>query len=310
VDARENAYITGGTNSANFPTTPGAYQTSFGGNGQSDAFVSKLDATGSRLVYSTYLGGSGYDFGQGIAIDDSGNAYVTGQTYSANFPTTTGAYQTSQGGTGDNVFVSKLDASGSTLVYSTYMGNGMDDGIAIAIDGSGNAYITGTTQGGFPITASAFQSVFCCSGGFSHAVDAFVTEINASGSRLVYSTYLGDNAQGIGIAVDGSGNIYVTGETGSDFPVTADAYQTRFGGSADAFMSKLNPSLNGAASLVYSTYVGGSGADSGNGIAVDRSGNAYVVGNTNSPNLPSTSGAYQLTFGGNFNNAFVSKFAS
>jgi hypothetical protein len=257
VDASGDVYVTGSTTSADFPTTPGAFQTSFGG--YYDAFVSKLNASGSALLYSTYLGGSGYDYGNGIALDASGNAYVTGDTTSSDFPTTPGAFQATYGGNGD-AFVSKLNASGSALIYSTYLGGGSNDGgSGIAVDAPGSVTVTGTTAcvgqpclpgtNDFPTTAGAFQTSFA--GG---SEDAFVSKLNAAGSALVYSTYLGGSggAGGSGIAVDASGSVYIIGTTfcisqpcppgTDDFPTTPGAFQTSFAGSSeDAFVSKLNP---------------------------------------------------------------------
>jgi len=254
VDPGGNAYVTGLTDSTNFPITPGAYQTTTGGGGNWDAFVTKLNVSGSGLVYSTYLGGSGDDRGDGIAIDGSGNAYVTGGTVSVNFPTTRGAYKTTYDGTGYwNAFVSKLNPLGSGLVYSTYLGGTWDaEGSGIAIDGSGNAYVTGEAGSGFSTTPGGYQTTL---GGESNA---FVTKLNVSGSGLVYSTFLGGSGTdpGYGIAVDSNGNAYITGSTASGFPTTPGAYQTTFGeGNYDAFVSKLNANGSG---LVYSTYLSGS----------------------------------------------------
>jgi len=306
VDVDGNAYVTGWTNSGNFPTTPGSFQPTGGG----DAFVTKLDPTGSALVYSTYLGGSGGDRGLGIAVDAAKNAYVTGYTDSTNFPTSPGAFQTTFAGGGfygTDVFVTKLNPTGSGLVYSTFLGGSDDDlGHGIAVDADGNAYVTGfTASTDFPTTSGVFQSAHaggsahdCCGGG---PYDAFVTKLNPAGSGLVYSTYLGGSSVdvGIGIAVDASGHAYVTGYTGSsNLPITPGAFQSAFAGSYDAFATKLNPAGSG---LVYSSYLGGIGSDVGLGIAVDAGGNAYVTGNTNSPNFPTTPGAFQPTFvGGNF----------
>jgi hypothetical protein len=301
VDASGNAYVTGGTGSSDFPTTPGAFQTAFGG-GHTHAFVTKLNATGSAVVYSTYLGGSSLDYGNGIVVDATGNAYVTGQTWSSDFPTTQDAFQTYPSGRGD-AFVTKLNAAGSALVYSTYLGGGdAAGGNGIAVDASGNAYVTGSADsGGFPTTPGAFQT---SSGG---AGGAFVSKLNAAGSALVYSTYLAgnDNAYvyGNGISIDASGEAYVTGGTSSpNFPTTPGAFQTTFaGGAGCAFVSKLNAA---GSALVYSTFLGGSGG--AEGIAVDASGNAYVTGLTNSADFPTTPGALQTAYGGNAD-AFVSK---
>ncbi len=281
TDASGNtsAYVAGSTTSTDFPTTTGAYQVAYGGG--SDAFVTKYGPAGA-VVYSSYLGGVGEDEAYGIAVDGAGNAYLTGR--STSMPTTPGAYQATPSG-GVAAFVTKFNPTGSGLVYSTYLGgNNLDVGYDIAVDGSGNAYVTGYTQStNFPTTSGAYQVAF---GGGYH--DAFVTELNATGTALRYSTYLGGSGQdeGYGIAVDGAGNAYVTGVTGStNFPLQ-NAFQSAFGGIFDAFVAKLNPSRSGAASLVYSSYLGGSDTDAGNGIAVDSSGNAYVTGITQSTDFP------------------------
>ncbi len=286
-------------------------QTTFGGSANVDAFVSKVNAAGSALAYSTYLGGSNDDTGRGIAVDAAGNAYVVGHTSSSNFPVTPGAFQTTFSINGVRGFVSKLNAAGSALVYSTYLGgsssgHGADAGTGIAVDAAGNAYVTGGTSSlDFPTTPGAFQTVY---GGND---DAFVSKLNATGSALVYSTYLGgsDGEGGSDIAVDAAGNAYVTGYTySSNFPTTPGAFQTAYGGNVDAFVSKLNAS---GSALVYFTYLGGSNDDTGRGIAVDAAGNAYVTGDAESANFPTTAGAFQSTFSGggifSFGDAFVSK---
>ncbi len=245
------------------------------------------------LSYSTFIGGNNDDAAQGIQVDSAGNAYITGYTTSTNFPTTTGANQTSFGGTYD-AFVTKLNATGTAAVYSTYLGgNDYDGGLRIAVDSNGNAYVSGATQStDFPTTAGAFQTT--ANGGG----DAFVTKLNATGTALVYSTYLGGSrgAEAYGIAVDSSGDAYVTGDTqSSDFPTTAGAFRTSYGGGGDAFVTKLNPA---GTALIYSTYLGGSGQDGGIGLALDASGNAFVTGATSSANFPTTTGAYQTSAGG------------
>jgi hypothetical protein len=299
VDSLGNTYLTGATSSADFPTTPGSFQTVYAG--RRDAFVSKLNAAGSALLYSTYLGGSNPDGGSAIVVDSSDNAYVVGSTFSPDFPTTPGAFQTKPG----DIFVSKLNPTGSTLVYSTYLGRSGGEGNGIAIDTAGNAYVTGDTGINFPTTPGAFQTSY--GGGAS---DAFVTKLNATGTALVYSTYLGgsdlEDASGWGrIAVDALGNAYVSGLTASsNFPTTAGAFQTTLGGGVyDAFVSKVN---SAGSALLYSTYLGGAGFDGGLGIAVDAAGNAYMTGATSSSNFPSTPGSFQTTYGGN-GDAFVTK---
>ena len=294
VDAAGAAYVTGKTISSDFPTL-NPYQTYQGGD---DAFVTKLSSSGSSLVYSTYLGGSGYERGYAIAVDAAGVAYVTGNTTSSDFPTLN-PYQTYQGDW--DVFVTKLSSAGSSLVYSTYLGgSSADDGWGVAVDTAGAAYVTGRTfSSDFP-THNPYQTY---QGGY----DAFITKLSSSGSSLIYSTYLGgsNSDYDVGIAVDAAGAAYVTGFTKSaDFP-TLNPYQTDQG-SHDAFVTKLSSS---GSSLVYSTYLGGTGAEWGNGIAVDAAGAAYVTGYTQSNDFP-TLNPYQGTFQGGVNDAFVTKFSS
>jgi hypothetical protein len=301
VSASGNAYVMGITASTDFPTTPGAYQGALRGN--YDLFVTELNPSGTGLVYSTLLGGSNEEYGRGIALDGAGNTYVTGQTCSNDFPTTAGAFQTMfQGsptcGPGD-AFVSKLNATGSALAYSTYLGgSSFDSGNAIAVDVSGDAYVVGETQStDFPITPGAFQTS-CAAGCATN--DAFVTELNPTGSGVVYSSYLGGKGQdyAYGIALDGKGDVYIVGGTGSsDFPVTPAAFQELHGGNMDAFVTEMNLE---SSSLVFSTYLGGSGFDSGYGISVDSSGNTYVTGGSASSNFPTTPGAFLTTYVGQF----------
>ena len=257
------------------------------------------------LSYSTYLGGSGSEEGQGIAVDGSGNVYVTGWTASSNFPTQD-PYQETKAGNENiwDVFVTKLSSSGSTLTYSTYLGGGSYDfGTGIAVDGSGNAYITGCTQSSDFPTQNPYQAIYA--GGI---YDAFITKLSPSGSTLTYSTYLGGSNVdwGAGIAVDSSGNAYVTGCTrSSNFP-TQNPYQGTYGGGDwDAFVTKLSSS---GSALSYSTYLGESSDDRGAGITVDGSGNAYVIGNTDSTNFP-TQNPYQGTNAGS-DDAFITKLSS
>ena len=296
VDGGGNAYVTGFAG-PNFPTL-NPYQTYQGSN---DVFVTKLSSFGSSLIYSTYLGGGNGDEGHGIAVDNSGYAYVTGGTGSSNFPTLS-PYQMDQGG--DDVFVTKLSVSGDSLIYSTYLGGGDgDNGWGIAVDDSGSAYVTGYTR------SSNFPLQNPLQGSFSGGSDVFVTKLSGSGSNLIYSTYIGEGNYdyGYAIAVNGNGNAYVTGCTqSSDFP-TLDAYQTDQEGD-DAFVTKLSSS---GARLIYSTYLGGSGGEMDyglGGIAIDGNGNAYVTGYTNSPDFPTTPGAYFTTYNGNYD-AFVTKLS-
>lgn len=301
LDSAGSAHVAGVTVSTNYPTTAGAFDTTF--NGQIDAFVTKLNATGSAPVYSTYLGGTTDDRGFGIAVDSAGNAYVNGRTASTNFPTTAGAADTTFNG-GVDVFLAKLNAAGSAPVYSTYVGgSGNEEGVGIAVDALGGAYATGfTASTNFPTSAAAFDTTF--NGGTN---DAFVTRLDPSGSALVYSTYLGGtlNDQGIGIAVDRAGSAHAAGFTSStNFPTTLGAFDTTFnGGISDAFATKVNTI---GSSLVYSTYLGGAAIDEGNGIALDGTGNGYVAGRTFSTDFPSTPGALATSFNG-VDDAFVTK---
>ena len=308
TDSQGNTYLAGLTNSLDFPSTNG-FQTAFAG-GAADIFISKLNNNLSQLLYSTYIGGNGDDRAFGLDVDQAGNVYVTGFTSSANFPTIN-AMQGTFGGIRD-AFALKLDGSG-TLVYSTYIGRSGDDrGHALEADSSGNVFIAGLTSSTtFPMV-NAFQSTF---GG--NPADAFVLQLNASGSALLYSTYLGGpaSAQPVfgelvnEIRFDNSGSVYVTGFTEtSSFP-TKNALQSSFGGGTrDVFIAKFNPSRTGPDSLVYSTFLGGSDRDEGNSITVDAAGNAYVTGFTFSRNFP-TAGAQQSELAGGAD-LFVSKVNS
>jgi hypothetical protein len=297
VDGTGNVYVTGETRSTNFPT-PGGFDTTYGGNYSADAFVTKVNATGQGLAWSSYLGGSENDYGQGIAVDGSGNVYVTGVTSSADFPTT-GGFATTYGGGYSDAFVTKVNADGQNLAWSSYLGgSALDWGNGIAVDGSGNVYVTGYTYSSDFPTPAGFDTTY--GGGFG---DAFVTKVTAGGG-LAWSSYLGGGGGevGYGIAVDGSGNVYVTGTTPStDFPTTG-GFDTTLGGNDDAFVTKVN--ANGQ-SLAWSSYLGGSGNDYGNGIAVDGSGNVYVTGYTSSTDFPTT-GGFATTLGGPWD-AFVTK---
>ena len=299
VDAAGNAYVTGSTGSALFPATAAAFQSAL--EGSANAFVTKLNASGAALIYSTYLGGSEADTGAGIAVDAAGNAYVTGSASSQNFPTTAGAFQTALKGI-TNAFVAELNPSGTALVYSTYLGGSRgDSATGIAVDSAGNAHVTGYTKSAdFPTTADVFQTTL--NGG----ANAFVAQLGVDGAALVYSTYLGgsmaDNAYAI--AVDSAGNTYVSGDsTSPDFPNTVGAFQPTLNGIANAFVVKLNA---GGTALAYATYLGGSKLDFAYGIAVDSAGNAYVSGETRSDDFPTTAGAFQTVLKGTFD-AFVTE---
>jgi hypothetical protein len=304
VDSAGNAYVTGGTASADFPTVSPIQGTLASAN--ADIFVAKLGTSGTSLVYSTFLGGSLHDYGRDIVVDNAGNAYVTGETYSTDFPLAS-PIKGSLGGI--DAFVAKLDPSGATLVYSTYLGGNnspgnhgnADAGYGIAVDNAGNAYVTGLTN------STDFPTVSPIQGAISgpYYPDAFVAKLDSSGTSLVYSTYLGGAGYydvGFDIAVDNAGNAYVTGYTGStDFPLASPIKGTL--GGLDAFVTKINTS---GTSLVYSTYLGGSYSDEGYGIAADNAGNAYVTGYTTSTDFPLAS-PVQGTYGGGHTDAFVTK---
>jgi len=298
VDADGNAYIVGTTYSANFPITTGTFQeTSNASAGLSTVFVSKLNAAGTALIYSTYLGGSGGDSGYGIALDQNRNAYITGATYSTDFPVTCGAFQVANPTTASGAstaFVAKLNAAGDGLAYSTYLGGSGnhantaqgDVAQAIAVNSNGNSYVTGYTYSAdFPLTPGTFRTQL------SAQPDIFATELSPDGTALVYSTYLGGQGFGNAIAIDSSGDAFVAGSTSDpNFPVTSGAFQTSNNafqyGAPTAFVTELNPT---GTDEVYSTYLGGSWGESAQAIAVDKNGFAYVTGTTNSPDFPLTS---------------------
>jgi len=270
VDGSGYAYVTGETRStADFPATVGPDLSHNGGPYNGDAFIAKVKADGSGLVYAGFIGGSGEDYGYGVAVDDSGNAYITGYTESSDFPVTPGVYDPSYNGGGD-AFAVKVNTAGTALSYATYIGDvvnssNVDTGQDIAVDSSGNAYVLSDLS-------------FGPYGG----TDTSVVKLNTTASALSYVEYIGGSAgddSGRSIAVDGSGNAYVTGYTESNnFPTTIGAYDTSYNGGGDAFVAKVNAA---GSSLVYATYLGDtvnpSNVDTGTGIAVDSSGNVYVA---------------------------------
>jgi hypothetical protein len=346
IDTAGHAFLTGTAYPAQngapgLPVTPGAFQTTFkGASGYLEAFVTEFNAQGSGLVYSTYLGGSGGDYGTGIAVDSQGSAYVTGVTGSSDFPVTSGAYVTTYNpaNTGDTSFVSKLNPAGSQLAYSTFLSSiGQIFAAGIAVDGQGYAYVTGNPASSYPDVPGAFKTT---PGSFEPVAkglqDAFVTKLNLDGSALVYSTYLGGSIQTkVGefegytangsIAVDSEGRAYLTGFTfDTDFPVTPDAYQKMNNAAAvqgtNAFFTVFNAAGSG---LVYSTYLGSGGipysgtlgppqGDIGWVVALGPSGSAYIAGLAAAPPggfsyFPTTLGAYQ-GYSDNNPAAFISRF--
>ncbi len=325
VDTNGNAYVTGRTVSADFPLK-NAFQTTIStttncGNGNTGgtatgcphAFVSKISAAGNALVYSSYLGGSKEDDANAIAVDAAGNAYITGETLSTDFPTSGSTYQGAQKGAGD-AFLSEVAASGASLLYSTYFGGtGQDAGNGIAVTASGTVYIVGSTGStDLPVTSNALQGKAASSVAGLTPVNGngFLTKfvLGQSGAQQVsYSTYLG-GANGLSyanaVAVDSAGAVYVTGATWSpSFPVSSGAYEPKFAGvfptasgaegPGDAFVTKLDLSAQASAQVVYSTYLGGALNDQGVGIAVDPAGIITVVGQTESTGFPITADAFQ-----------------
>ena len=316
VDSQGNVYVTGRTTSGDFPNLNALIKDFRGccGVNSTTGFVAKLNANGSALIYSTFLGGFGEDFANAIAADSQGNAYITGTTSSpfdgcgldeCKFPTTRNALQPKIGGPDEtrNAFVSKINPDGSAFVFSTYLGGNADDeGQGIAVDNAGNVYVIGNASSkDFP-TANAFQAIL------KGSATAFVSKIKADGTAFVYSTFLGGTQSETtgGIAVDAFGNAYVTGQTfSSDFPVV-HAFQSSLHGEGDVFVSKFDPA---GKSLVYSTYLGGTGFDGAASIAVDRFGNAFIAGSSDSKDFPVLN-PLQSKFGGGFSDAFVSEFNS
>lgn len=299
-DAAGDAYIVGGTASPDLPTTPGALQPV---NRFSDVFVAKLNPAGTAVVYATYLGGGSIDNGASIAVDDKGNAYVTGTTYSTDFPTTANAFQRGSLGISSHAFVAKLNANGTALAYATYLGSSKEiaAGVAIAVDAAGQATITGSTDSQrFPTTPGAVQPT---SGG---DYDAFVARLNVDGSALAYATYLGGDSYDTAtcLALDAAGNAYVAGETYSaSFPTTRNAYQRELQGIRARFITKITTTGD---RMIYSTLLGGGDIQLVSGIAVDSAGNAYLTGGARSPFLPTTPGALQTVSVDAFD-AFVTK---
>jgi hypothetical protein len=304
LDGTEHAFVAGTTQSPNFPTTPGVIQRTFAGNAV--AFVSKFTRNGSGLLYSTYFGGTNcVAVARAIRVDNSGNAYITGDTGCGNFPVTSTAYQKTLTGSTD-AFAVKLNYLGTRFIYATYLGgNDEEEGWSIALDSAGSAYVTGLTGSpDFPVTPGAIQMA----PSFSGFTDAFVTKLSPEGGSIVYSTYLGgpppstEHAprrvqRGTSIKVDSSGSAYVMGKTNSSqFPVTAGAFQTTFGGfgqgyNGDVFVTKFNPA---GTAFVYSTYLGGEDDENLDGdLAIDSAGNAYITGQSLSGDFPTTPGAFR-----------------
>jgi uncharacterized repeat protein (TIGR01451 family) len=306
IDSSGNVYVAGTTASVNFPTKGPVFPNN---KGLADIFVTKIDPTGANIVYSTYIGGSGLDRADGIAIDPSGNAFVVGRvdSTSTDFPTTAGSFAPNYRGGDFDGFVLKLNAQGNALIYSGFLGGEENDSVeGVAVDAAGVAYVTGGTKSnGFPATGNTYQVQR------AGDTDAFLTKINAAGSGLLYSTYIGGSGtdRGSGVVIDGNGLAYVAGYGASpDFP-TEDPFQAGFGGNFDAFIAKFDTTQSGINSLVFCTFLGGSGDDKAFGIAADAGvNNLYVTGQTSSNNFPVLN-PVQPVSGGSFD-AFAAKISN
>ncbi|HEY2932083.1 MAG TPA: SBBP repeat-containing protein [Acidobacteriota bacterium] len=292
ADNQGNAYITGGTVSPDFPTRNPVQ----GYRGFEDAFVAKLSPDGSSLVYSTFLGGTNRDQGEAIAVDSDGNAFVTGGTYSADFPTSSAVQKNLSGPT--DAFVARLNQSGNQILFSTYLGGSGDElASGIATDAGGNVVVAGSTfSSNFPLQ-NAIQ------GAFGGVADAFVSKLSPAGAFLFSTYYGGDSTDYFrAVALDASGNIFATGETSSaDFPTTPGSFQPVWRGATDACVVKLNSS---GSAVLYSTFLGAGGNDQGFGIGVDSSGNAWIGGITSSIDFPVVSG-FQTRYGGGAEDIFI-----
>jgi hypothetical protein len=319
IDKSGDAYVTGCSSSTNFPITKTTFEKTCSGcnAGYGSAFAAKLNPTGTELLYSTFLGGNGLDFGHGIAVDTYDNAYITGSTTSTNLKVTSGAYQKYIKANGaQNAFIVKLVSSGASADYYTYLGgNTVDGAYAIAVNDELAAYIAGyTSSDDFPTTKGAYQTSCHDCANFS---TGFVTEINDTGNSLVFSTLLGGSGDDVlaGIALDSKKDVFVTGLTQStNFPVTGSAYKKTCSqcstdtGRGSAVFAELNPEGTG---LTYSTYLGGSESENGTAVAVDSSGNAYIVGQATSADYPVSAGAVQASCSacsGGDSAAFLTKF--
>jgi hypothetical protein len=323
ADSAGNAYVSGGIFATDFPTTPNAFQSVNHGYPSASGFVAKLNSTGTDLIYATYLGGKGWDEARNIVIDNVGNAYVTGNAFSTDFPTTLGTFQTAKPArASSSPFVTKLNPSGTALVYSTYLGGTgsgpgdpggeIDKAFSVAIDSSGNAYVAGYACSlDFPVTPVAFQTVNHRKAGVV-ASNGFVTKLNATGTALLYSTFLGgsNSDSAYALAVDGDGNAYITGTaTSTDFPTTPDTLRATPSAAPIGFVAKLNPTGTG---LVYSALLGGGGGSTygviPSAIVLDSARNAYLTGYTDISDFPTTIGAFQrVRPAGAVTTAFVMK---
>ena len=326
VDAAGAAYIAGQTNSVDFPVTAGVVQPARAGSNGTDAFVAKLNPAGTAFEYVTYLGGAGQEDSFNLRVDAGGNAYVAGSTTSSNFPVTAGAAQVTYRSNTD-LFVTRLNATGSVLLYSTYLGGNGDEPTSarlggLEIDAAGDAYVYGTTSSSdFPVSPGAPQATRGNTNPVQYDEDAFVTRINAAGTAFTFSSYHGgagfestddSNGESRAMGVDGTGTVWIGGNTeSSDLPITAGAYDTTYNSPAgpnpaagDFFVARFDTN---AGTRVYSSYLGGGNAERFIGLLVDAGGNAYVAGGTESNNFPTTAGAPDSSYGGGNGDVAIAK---
>jgi hypothetical protein len=292
ADSDGNIWVTGVTRSVNFPTTPDAYNRTYGG-GNTDVFAIKLDGKNGSLIYSTYIGGSAYEVPQGIQIDPEGNVWICGETGSSDFPTTPFAYNSTLGGPID-MFILSLSGSNGSLLHSTYVGgSGAESAFSMDFDSEGNVWATGITDSGdFPMSPSSLYPKH------NGSLDAVLFQLSKNGTTLMYSTFFGgtDADYGYGVLVDSLDDVWLAGTTDSiDFPATPNAYENTTSGGSDIYLLRL---AGDGSSLIYSTYFGGSGNDYVIDLAFDSSGNIWGTGATFSTLFPTTSNAYDSSHGG------------
>jgi hypothetical protein len=293
TNSNGDVWITGSTDSDNFPTTPDAYNET--NSGSDDIFAMKLDGEDGNILYSTYLGGSQYEVPRTIEIDPEGNVWICGETMSSDFPTTTNAYNSTFGGLFD-MFILKFSGANGSLLYSSYVGgSGLDSAFSIAFDSRGDVWVAGTTESSdFPLSASPLYPVH------NGSLDTFLIQLSKNGTTLLYSTFFGgtDDDYGYEVLVDSSDDVWVSGSTYStNFPTTPDAYKNTTSGDSDIYLLKL---ANDGSVLLYSTYFGGAGDDDAISLAFDNFGNIWGTGYTSSGIFPTTPNAYDSSYGGNF----------
>ncbi|MBC7865331.1 MAG: PKD domain-containing protein [Bacteroidia bacterium] len=317
ADQAGYVYATGWYNNG-FPTTPGSYNSNYTtagscgfSGGDEDAYVFKMTPNATSLVYCTYIGGTCKDRGRGIDINAAGEAFITGTTFSTDFPVMNPFQNANAGGV--DAFAVRLNSTGSALIYSTYVGGNYNDWAEkIAVNANDEAFICGATldngsSPNFPTTAGSLQPAY---GGGAFQADGYVAKLNASGNNLLYSTYIGGNGWdwAYSIKVNAADEVFITGAAQTNFPSTAGSFQTIIAGGSDVFISRLNSS---GSALVYSTFIGGTLAEVGNSIAINTIGEAFITGRTLSNNYPTSAGCYDASFnGGTFGDIIVSKINS